>query len=197
MNFENRLWKIDIENLWWNEDRIKIRNSLINHFRSGGGPAHLTGIKGHGKSTLAAYLAKKLGATTFRMVDSEEDHMHEFNCGMLIIDEAQKLSQEERKEIMNKNRTVLMVSVIDLSEDGYKLVHEIKPLTNLEIKSYINYQKSLDYFTPGAIDEVYKASKGGLRLINLICREALNREDILINRNIIAEVAKKRFKLRY
>ena len=67
MKFDSRGWKLDLENLWWNADRLKILNSLLSHFKNGGGPAHLTGGKGVGKSTLSACLGKKLDAITIRM----------------------------------------------------------------------------------------------------------------------------------
>ena len=196
MKFDSRLWKLDLDDLWWNDNRSRIKNSLIKHFRGGGGPAGLTGMKGAGKSTLAAVVAKELNTAVIRMSGDTRDIENDFTAPILIIDEAQKISEEDRQLIMSKNRHVLMVSVQNLIDDGYELFHEINPLTEEEIASYIKYHGHRNLFTDDAINEITLASRGAMRMVNLLCRTAL--EDIeMVDRLDIRHVATKRFKMRY
>ena len=195
--FESRSWKIDTDNLWWNQNRIAARDAILFHFQKGGGPAHLTGNKGGGKTTLALHLARRLSTSIIRMDGDGRDLEQDFSAPVVIIDEAQKISREERQSIRSKNKHVLMVSVTDLTEDGYELVCKVNPLTYDEVVSYINHQKALEYFETEAMQELYKASKGHMRLINTLCRTAIEKYDVFITRAMIEEVAKKKFKLRY
>jgi ABC-type enterochelin transport system ATPase subunit len=196
MKFDSRLWKLDLENLWWNVNRLNILNSLLSHFEKGSGPAHLTGGKGAGKSTLAAVLSKKIPAKVIRMDDDRRDIERDFTDPIIIIDEAQKISEEDRKQIMHINQNVLMVSVQDLSSDGYKLVHKIKDLDRDEIDSYIEHQGVRNLFADDAMDELLSASQGRPRLMNLLCKTAL--EDVeLVDKMAIRRVATKKFKLKY
>lgn len=197
MKFETRLWKIDTDNLWWNSDRANIRDSLLKHFISGGGPAHLTGMKGAGKSTISAFLGKKLKATTTVVDYGFMNKQNISTESRIIIDEAHGISRDERHEIMRINHRVLMVSVQDLTSDGYELVHKIAPLSHEDIISYIDYHGMLNVFTESAIAELTKAGRGGTRLINIICRAAVDKYEGEINRNMIKDVAKNKLKLRY
>jgi len=196
MKFESRLWKLDLDDLWWNENRIIILKSLLIHFKKGNGPAHLTGGKGAGKSTLAAVLSKKIPADIIRMSGDRRDMERDFTDPIIIIDEAQKISEEDRKQIMHINQNVLMVSVQDLSSDGYKLVHKIKDLDRDEIDSYIEHQGVRNLFTGDAMDELLSASQGRPRLMNLLCKTALEDTE-LVDKMAIRRVATKKFKLRY
>ena len=199
MQFDSRVWKLDLDNLWWNANRVACRDSMLFHFENGGGPAHLTGNKGAGKSTLTALLAKKLDAHVIRLDgDSIRDMNNDFaSPTILFIDEAQKISQEQRAEIRKQNPRVLMTSVQDLSEDGYELVCKIEPLNREEVISYVNYHKALDFFDDEALEELFKASKGHMRLINILCRAAIEQPELIITKEVMQWVAKRKFKLRY
>jgi Holliday junction resolvasome RuvABC ATP-dependent DNA helicase subunit len=113
----------------------------------------------------------------------------------LVIDEAQKLSEEERQGIMMSHPRVLMVSVVDLTDDGYSFIYRIEDLTIEEVKSYINKYDS-NGFDEGAKEEIAKASSGRPRLINLLCRTCLEISE-KVDKNIVEQVAKKKYKLRY
>jgi tRNA uridine 5-carbamoylmethylation protein Kti12 len=199
MKFNSNLRKLDLENLWWNANRIACRDSILWHFENGGGPAHLTGNKGAGKSTLTSFLAKKLNADIITMRgDEKRDLQKDFTTPqILFIDEAQKITKDERDQIRKQNQKVMMISVRDLSEDGYELVCKIEPLNHGEVVSYVNYHNSLDFFDNEALEELYKASKGHMRLINTLCKAALEQPSLIITKEIMEQVAKRKFKLRY
>lgn len=187
--------KSDIDNLWWPENRANIRDSLIKHLTQGSGPAFLTGQKGIGKSITANYIAHRLKATIIR-IEPESDTI--INQKILIIDEAQRVPQEKRKEIITQNDSVLMVSVQDLTDDGwYSLIHKIEALQVDDITEYLEYKKLSNMFDAGSIQELYDASKGSTRLINLLCRTAMEKTNDIITKDMIENVAKKTFKLRY
>ena len=198
MEFSNRIKDLNLNKLWWNDNRRNVRDSLVKHFKNGGGPAHLTGKKGAGKTTMSMLLSKDLSADIIRMRRWKEDMDNDFNSSsIIIVDEAQMVSLEDRKEIIKRNKHVLMTSVQDLSDDGiYEECYRIKSLTRDEIKDYIRYQNSLALFTEEAIDELKLASKGQLRLLNLLCSEALKDIEV-VDKKDIRFVATKRFKLRY
>ena len=106
------------------------------------------------------------------------------------------ISAEYRKEIMQIKPNVLMVSVQNLVDDGYELFHNIKDLTVDEISSYIDHQGARNLFTEDAMEEILLASRGRPRLVNLLCRTALE-DTNLVDKMAIRHVATKRFKLRY
>ena len=199
MKFENRLWKIDTNNLWWNANRIACRDAILFHFENGGRRALLNGCKGCGKTTLTHFLADKWDVDVYKVEERDSGTDFEFSDDIVIVDEAQKISPEDRQSIFHKYPRVLMVSVSDdLIDDGYDLLARVEKLDRSEVASYINYQKSLHLFTPEAITEVHKASRGILRMVNHICKRALEEyDDVLINRNTVEYVAKRIFKLRY
>jgi Holliday junction resolvasome RuvABC ATP-dependent DNA helicase subunit len=196
MIFENRNWKLDLDNLWWSTDRSYIRDSLLKHFMGGGGPAHLTGAKGAGKSTMAGFLSRKLKATVMLMPDDFRNKNDITTESVIIIDEAQKISKDDRYEIVKINHRVLMVSVQDLTDDGYELVHKIAPLSHKDIISYLSYKGVLNTFTESAIIELTKASKGGTRLINTICRAITDKYKGKIDKAMVEDIAKNKYKLR-
>jgi GTPase SAR1 family protein len=198
MKFDNRLWKMDMNNLWWNSNRISVRDSLIKHFNKGGHRALLNGCKGCGKSTLAKFLSEKWNVDVYRVTDQDSGMDFEFTDRIVIIDEAQQITFEDRQTIFHRYPRVLMVSVDDrLIDDGYELIQKVARISQEELGSYINHQGSFDLFEPGALVELFKATKGTLRLVNLICKEAIDRYTGFITAKQIETVAKKRFKLRY
>ena len=197
MSFNNKIWKMDLRDAWFNSNRHSILNSLIklqfkDHFK-----AHLTGAKGVGKSTLIAILAERIGESIVNMT-----YHSEFKeippSSYLIIDEAQMLSEDERQRIIAENPKILMVSVKDLTEDGYDFVYRIEDLTTEEVKSYI-LKYDLCSFDERAKEEIAKASHGRPRLINLLCSTALDNYETTgkITKETIEHIAKKKFKLRY
>ena len=197
--FESRLWKLDLENLWWNDNRSKILTSLMKLNGKKKFRAHLTGGKGAGKSTIIAVLENKIeGAKVFRMLGHPNVSYDSIDSEVLyvIIDEAQKIPEGARQLLMQKHPRVLMTSVQDLTNDGYDIVLEIEDLTVDEVESYAERGISFTNFTRGAIEELTKASMGRPRLINLFCNTALE-EHSKITREIIRDVAVKKFKRRY
>lgn len=177
--FESRWWKLDLGNLWWNVNRIYVRDSIIKHFNKGGHRVLLNGCKGCGKTTISKYLEPKLK-------------------DVLIVDEAQQESEEDRQATFWYNDKVLMVSVDDgLVDDGYELIVKVEPITQEEVGSYINHQKALHIFEADSILEIYKASRGSIRMINTICRAAIEEYTSEITAKQIEHIAKRKFKLRY
>jgi len=170
--------KIDIDNLWWNVERIDVRELLLWHFRHDGHTGLLTGCKGCGKTTLSKYLAKELPQVK-------------------IVDEVQKLEFDERQQMFKDYPQILMVSVNFLVDDGYGVIGTLGPLSNEEVFSYINYKKESHIFTESAIVEIATASKGGMRLINLLCRLAIEKYGSGIDAKMIENITRRRLKLRY
>lgn len=194
MSFDNRLWKLDLENLWWNENRLNILNSLIKLAEKEKFKAHLTGDKGVGKSTIIEVLKNKIkDVSTYSVVHHIKSVINP-DSSYLIIDEVQILTPEERLEIIQNHSKVLMVSVVDLSYDGYDYVYKIEALKLEEVASYIT--KYSDKFDETAFKEIYLASRGRCRLINLLCKACL-KESENIDKNLVEQIAKRKYKLRY
>jgi general secretion pathway protein A len=117
---------------------------------------------------------------------------------LIIIDEAQRLNQEILKEIVELSnlkmagRKLLKVFFVGQLEFNAILMREenrdvlqnitahyyLEPLSELETKRYIEHRLKVagarrQMFTPEALAEVFKLSKGYPRLINVICDNAL------------------------
>jgi general secretion pathway protein A len=118
--------------------------------------------------------------------------------GVLIIDEAQHLSQEVLEQIrvisnLETNQAkllqIVLVGQMNLLENlGVAEMRQLdqrislrallKPLTREEVEAYINHRLSVAggtavMFEPGALDLVHAYSSGVPRVINLLCDRAL------------------------
>ena len=200
MRIETRPWKLDLGDLWWNKNRSEVYASIMGQLGRKHIRAHLTGAKGVGKSTMAILLTNRIEGAEIVRVDDQHLKTHEFNVSYLIIDEAQKISEEDRQLIMHKNPITLMVSVRDLSDDGYDTFVKIEDLTVEEVESYIESRIGFTAFTKNAMAEISVASRGRPRLINLLCNTAMDEHGEVnkkIDKKIVRHVAMKKFKLRY
>ena len=117
---------------------------------------------------------------------------------VIIIDEAHLLSIELLEEIRllsnieNNNRKLIQIILVGQNEIHNKLKadslktfrqrivinRQIKPLSNQEIKDYINHRLRVagansEFFSKGAIGKICKISGGIPRIINKICDNAL------------------------
>lgn len=118
---------------------------------------------------------------------------------VLIIDEAQNLTPsvlEEIRMISNlETETEKLIQIILMGQPQLKeklalprleqlrqriVVHyHISPLNKEEMVEYIEHRLKIastngfDYFTPNAMDLIYRFSKGTPRLVNIICDSAL------------------------
>ena len=127
-----------------------------------------------------------------------EEASKEINV-VLIIDEAQNLTPSVLEEIRmlsnleTENEKLLQIILIGQPELRRKLAHpkleqfsqrivvyyHLEPLDRQETEAYIKHRIKIagcqneDLFSPGAVEEVYKYSKGIPRLINLVCHNAL------------------------
>ena len=120
------------------------------------------------------------------------------NKVLLIIDEAQRLSNELLEQIRLlsnielKERKLINIFFVGQSEFNQMLMEErnravrqritlrynIEPLTEGETNLYIRHRLKIagaagEIFTPDAIREIYAFAKGNPRLINIICDHAL------------------------
>ncbi len=118
---------------------------------------------------------------------------------VLIIDEAQNLTpsvleevrmlsnfETEREKLIQivligqpELRKKLLLPKLEQFRQRIVLNYHIEPLSYQEAIGYIKHRlvkagnENADIFTQGAIDEIYKFSKGVPRLINLACNNAL------------------------
>jgi len=117
---------------------------------------------------------------------------------LLIIDEAQRLSDELLEEIrllstidlggrmllniffvgQNEFKTSLMKANNKPIRDRITASYHIEPLTEMEVSSYVKYRLRVaggteETFTPLALKEIYHYSRGYPRTINIICDCAL------------------------
>jgi general secretion pathway protein A len=117
---------------------------------------------------------------------------------LLIIDEAQNLSDATLEEIrmlsnfQSEDRLLLQIILVGQPElrarfknpslvqfrQRIAVNYHLQALTQKETKAYIAFRikkagGSSDIFTPGAMDLIFRASKGIPRTINLLCDSAL------------------------
>ena len=138
---------------------------------------------------------------------------------LLVIDEAHRLSAELLEEIrllsnieqtgtsliniffvgQNELKQVLFTPECRALRQRITLFYEIEPLLNDEVQSYTLHRLRIaggetNIFTPGALDQIQKFTKGYPRLINTLCNHALLtgylKEQQEINADIIEECAK-------
>ena len=139
---------------------------------------------------------------------------------LLIIDEAQRISNELLEEIRLlsnlEDEHVRFLNIFFVGQNefidilkGYKnralrqriaIRHHIEPLTLSEAEAYTRHRLKIAgakarIFSSGAIQEIFSFSNGYPRLINIICDHALLsgyvRELIIINADIIKECKKE------
>ncbi len=139
---------------------------------------------------------------------------------VLIIDEAHKLDPKLLEEVRlltnletskNKLLQVILMGQPELDEiledpqfrqlkQRVSLRYHVQPLSKEDTKKYIKKRLriagsfDLDMFTPKALNQIYKYSKGTPRLINIICDNALligyATDQKVIGRRIIREAIK-------
>ena len=117
---------------------------------------------------------------------------------LLIIDEAQKLSLDSLEEVrllsnIERQETKLL-NIFFVGQDEFNdtitqpdcralrqritIVHHIEPLSGKETVEYVKYRLGVAgtqrmVFNDGALEEIYRFSRGYPRLINIICDRAL------------------------
>ena len=140
------------------------------------------------------------------------------NNVVLIIDEAQNLSLKLLEQVRmlsnleSENEKLLQIVLVGQPELREKLSspslrqlrqriavrYHIEALNQEEVVLYINHRLSLagangaaPVFDAGAIDEIYRYSKGIPRLINMVCNKALLNGFVMEERHISEEIIKR------
>lgn len=139
---------------------------------------------------------------------------------VLIIDEAQNLTPSVLEEIRmlsnleTEKEKVIQIILIGQPELKKKLAlprleqfsqrvvlhYHIEPLSYDETANYIKHRlmkagnAAADIFTQGAVDEIYKFSKGVPRLINLACHNALISGLVSESQYITVDIAREALK---
>src|SRR3989338_6188655 len=140
--------------------------------------------KTHLMSALNKYLTKQAADDSNVVVIIDEAQ----NLTPSVLEEIRMLSnfETEKEKLMQivlmgqpELRKKLLLPNLEQFRQRVVLYYHLGPLTKEEAAGYIRYRlikagnEDADIFTPDAVDEIYKYSKGIPRLINLVCNDTL------------------------